>query len=149
MKSTVFPVFVILCIVLLSGTASAFSFWENLTLWFSGNESSPSLPVEPVDIDKIILLVNQNPSAVNYIQKSGVQSLTVKTETREIDLALNDTLLATSDQHGVYTVRASEDDLRELLEKYEGGDRIVWDDITSTFDVPAGLYWRVVLNIWG
>jgi len=109
---------------------------------------SQSLTVDLIDEGEIVNLINNNRDALKYINKAEIEQLTIKTEQRSIYLEYINGKVFIADRNGGYKIKTTEEDLNQILEKYQNGEMITLDEIRDRFKIPFGLYWKVVTNIW-
>ena len=119
--------------------------WQD---YFQKDKIEKSLE-DRVNEEEILTIVNSDSMLLNYIQKSDVGSLTIKTEQRSIDIAFKNGKVVKTNIKGDYTVRTTEKNLSYLLDKYNAGDRIKTKDILSSVSIPLGLKLKIVRNLWG
>lgn len=101
-----------------------------------------------LDEDKIIKLANNNLQALEVVRKSGVKSLTIKTDQRKVTLMYQDGKIVKASGRGEYTIRTTEKQLNEMYNKYNDGS-LTLRDVRNNFRIPFRLYWKVIMNVWG
>ena len=111
--------------------------------------TSPDKIEDRLEAQNVLSLVNSNEQALSYIERSGIDCLTVKTEDRNVNLAYEEGYIIEDDGTCRYYVRTTEESLSMLWEDYNSNISITMSDIKEAFEIPMSLYWKVIINIWG
>jgi len=137
--------------LLLIGSVSAFSFKDLIQhgVNYKDVKEVNNGQEQLINEDQIIKLINSNSKAKEYIKKSGIESLRIKTEKRSVYLAQKGGLIVKNGGSAQYTIKTTEEDLNILWNKYNSGKKITIKEIKQRFDIPMSLYWKVVMNLWG
>lgn len=92
--------------------------------------------------------INSNQDALNTIERSGIESLTIKTEKRTVTIGyINGYVQELNDESDV-VIETTEQKVNLLWDKYQ--DRsLKLKDVKDNLHLPFGLYWKVAYNLWG
>lgn len=129
---------VLITLLLLSSFVSASWFTEMV------NRDNIVTPNKLVDENIILEIANDDPRLQEYMGKLGVNTFTIKTEAREINLAYVNGKISHNRYRGQYTITTTEKDINELYNQYSAGLGITLKDVKSRVNIPVRLYLRVV-----
>lgn len=101
-----------------------------------------------VDVEEVIQEINLNQAALDQIRESKIESLTIKTDKRVINLSFQGGRVILAEQESDNVVKSTESKLSRLWQSFESGDDLSLGDVKSAFSVPLKLYWKIAYNLW-
>ena len=108
------------------------------------NTAKDDVPLAPVS--EIVNEINANQEFIDVIRQTGINSITIQTDVRQIHLKLKNRVYET-DKRGPYTVQTTEAELNQLYNKYKSGEEISVLDLESAFKVPLMLRLKIWSNL--
>lgn len=97
--------------------------------------------------EAIIELVNKDEEALSIIEETGITSLTVETDVREVNLAFEEGQIVYSEEEGQYTVSITEENIEELWESYQDKGYLTRGEVLRNVTPDWQLFriaWKVI-----